>query len=358
MAQIGIIDPVQDPRWDRFVESHPFGWVCHLSDWKRVLEKTFSHMKGYYFALLDDSGVQIEAGLPVFHVKSCILGDRLVSIPFATLCDPLVSTGRQFGLLFSSVHELSKSLNCKWIEIRSMHAGAHIQGCDLGVSNDFYHHYLQLRERPEDLWKQFHRKAVRYSIRKAQRSGIELRRGDDISNPACVDEFFKLYKVTRKRLGLPLHPSRFFESLWHFLSPKGRIQILIAEKNHTVVGGLVVLKFKKRVSAEYISYDPNLKKLYPSHLLFWEAIQMASREGFDVFDFGRTDRHYQSLMEFKDRWATKAVSLPQFFYPPHAVSAASQNPGSMKQRLLGAVCKHAPDFAQAAIGEFCYRHLG
>jgi CelD/BcsL family acetyltransferase involved in cellulose biosynthesis len=358
MDKIILIDPVQDPRWDRFVENHPAGWVCHLSDWKQALESSFRQMKGYYFVLLDKTGEHIEAGLPVFHVKSCILGDRLVSIPFATLCDPLVSHPSQFRLLFSSVQALSQSLNCKWIEIRSTHAGSHIQGCDLAESNGFKHHYLELKQQPEDLWRQFHRKAVRYAVRKAQKNGIKIRRGYDTPDASCVDEFFRLYRKTRRRLGLPLQPFRFFQSLWHFLSPQGRVQILIAEKDRTVVGGLLVLKFKERVSAEYISYDPNLRKLYPSQLLFWEAIQMASREGFGVFDFGRTAHHYQGLMKFKDRWATKAVSLPQFFYPPNAVHSVPQDRGSLKQRLLSAVCQHAPDFAQTAIGEFCYRHLG
>ena len=28
------IDPLKDPRWDTFVENHPFGWIVHLSGWK------------------------------------------------------------------------------------------------------------------------------------------------------------------------------------------------------------------------------------------------------------------------------------------------------------------------------------
>ena len=87
MTGVVFIDPVSDHRWDKFVESHPYGWLCHLSGWKKVLEKSFSHMRGYYPVLLN--GSEIKAAMPIFQVKSWLTGQRLVSIPFASLCDPL-----------------------------------------------------------------------------------------------------------------------------------------------------------------------------------------------------------------------------------------------------------------------------
>ena len=67
-----IIDPVKDPRWDKFVEGHPFGLICHLSGWKQVLEESFPHMKGYYLALLNHDNESIRAALPIFEVKSVL----------------------------------------------------------------------------------------------------------------------------------------------------------------------------------------------------------------------------------------------------------------------------------------------
>jgi len=73
MSTIKLIDPITDPRWDKFVESHPFGWVCHLSGWKQVLEKSFKHIQGYCFVLVDEND-NIKAGLPVYELKSCLAG--------------------------------------------------------------------------------------------------------------------------------------------------------------------------------------------------------------------------------------------------------------------------------------------
>ena len=67
-GNVQIINPITDDRWDRFVESHPFGWICHLSGWKKMLESTFPHIKGHYIALLDSNG-NIQAALPIFEVR-------------------------------------------------------------------------------------------------------------------------------------------------------------------------------------------------------------------------------------------------------------------------------------------------
>jgi hypothetical protein len=63
MNQIALIDPVQNKRWYEFVENHPFGWICHLSGWKQVLGNSCKHMKGYYFALMDETGENIRFDL-------------------------------------------------------------------------------------------------------------------------------------------------------------------------------------------------------------------------------------------------------------------------------------------------------
>ena len=89
MTDVILLDPVSDTRWDPFVENHPYGWICHLSGWKHVLEKSFKQMKGYYLTLEDNN--RIKAALPIYEIKSIITGKRLVSIPFATLSDPLVT---------------------------------------------------------------------------------------------------------------------------------------------------------------------------------------------------------------------------------------------------------------------------
>ena len=90
--------PDETAEWDAFVARHPLGLVYHLSAWTRVLETAFPHIQGRFLVLKDGADGSIRAGLPVYTVKSWLLGRRVISVPFASFCDPLVSSAAEFDL--------------------------------------------------------------------------------------------------------------------------------------------------------------------------------------------------------------------------------------------------------------------
>lgn len=192
MKHVSLIDPMKTDQWDEFVRDHPFGWICHLSGWKEVLEKSFRHMKGHYLVLRNSSD-DITAALPLFEVKSWLTGNRLVSIPFATLCDPLISTGEEMEILLEGTLNLLKEFRASYIEIRSFRASSLFQTGKLGVRHFYKHHYLELKADPEELKKSFHRSCVRQRIARALRSGLSLKVGEDGSD---LKRFYLLYTLT------------------------------------------------------------------------------------------------------------------------------------------------------------------
>ena len=216
MNRVDIIDPAQDERWDPFVKQHPFGWVAHLSGWKRVLETSFPHMKGHYFVVVDPQTNEIRAGLPVFEIRSWLTGNRLVSIPFATLSDPLVSNPADMEALLQAARHLLEKMSFSYLEIKSYQAVPFIGEKNLVDGCFFKHHYLDLAKGPEALWGNFNYKAVRYEINKAQKQKLAVRAADSENDFA---QFYQLYTLTRKRLGLPSQPRRLFQdALGHILA--------------------------------------------------------------------------------------------------------------------------------------------
>src|SRR5207248_7891612 len=86
----------EDDLWDAFVVRHPHGLIYHRACWRRVLEEAFPHIRGRFLALCDGATGEMAAGMPVYTVKSWMLGNRVVSLPYATVCDPLITDGSQF----------------------------------------------------------------------------------------------------------------------------------------------------------------------------------------------------------------------------------------------------------------------
>ena len=355
MENLVEIDPVKDPRWDEFVESHPFGRIAHLSGWKKVLEGTFGHIKGHHLALLDDKKEKIRAGLPIFEVRSSLRGSRLVSIPFATLSDPLIKTYSEGEELLNAVKHSGRNLSISQIEIRTFYSSPMIKRDEFACDSFFKHHFLSLEKTPEELLKSFHYDRVRKKIHRVQNGKLRLHLAAD---EADLQGFYNHYAKDRKRLGLPLPPYTWFKLLWENFHESDRLSILLAELEGERIGGLLIFKFKERVSAEAIGWDHNFVKAYPSHFLYWEAIKMGYFRGYKIFDFGRTAPTNLNLMDFKSRWGTEIRDLPQFIYPAGKYRNNRGGEGTISYKLLRRVIKNTPDSLQGLIGRFCYRHMG
>jgi hypothetical protein len=349
-----FVDPGADSRWDKFVENHPLGWITHLAGWKKSLEKTFPHMKGFYLALLDEDHRTLKAALPLFAVKSWLTGKRLVSIPFATLCDPLISTQEELEDLLVGAKNLLKEVGGSHIEIKSFKGIDFMKDNGFWIHDYYQHHFLVLPEDKEKLKSSFHRTCVRQRISRAYKSQLILREG----NESDLKRFYRLHVNTRRRLGLPPQPLLFFKSLQAEFGGSKFMTVLFAEKNKQDIASIILFKFKDRVSAEFLATDERFFSMSPNHFLFWEAIKSAYAGGYKIFDFGRTSPQNENLMAFKKHWGTQVMSLPQFFYPERLPGKTIINEKSIGYMMLTKICKYLPDSALKSMGKFCYHHLG
>lgn len=356
MSSVTFINPSEDQRWDRFVESHPNGLICHLSGWKEVLEGSFPHIKGHFPVILDAQTNGIRGGVPLYLVSSPFTGRRLVSVPFATLGTPLALTTGEMEELLSAAIQLAEHLSAQRIEIRTL-ASVPLGHPRYERLDYFKHHFLCLDEPMDRLFKRLHRTSVRQLVSRSEKCGLECCTG-------CTYEdlrgFFDSYIDLRKRLGLPPQPFRFFENLWRVFAPSGKFRLFQALYRGKPVAGLVVFQFKNRVSAEFITADEKYGHLHPSHFLYWQAIKFSSEQGLEVFDFGRTSPNNVGLMAFKQRWGTKVCELPQYWYPCSINGGAllANAEHSLKYRAIKFLTRKSPRALLPYLGELCYRHLG
>jgi hypothetical protein len=356
MRSISIIDPTKSAEWDKFVENHPFGQIYHLSSWKTILESCFKHIKGYYYVLRDIAGNEIEAGLPVYKVRSWLTGNRLVCAPFATLFDPLVSSSSQLNVLSKALIEASHQLNCSHVEIRTHEAGRYFENTDYAASRFFKLHYLSLDSSPDALRRNFHRTCVRQRIARAEKSGLRLKIADQKSD---LLDFYNLLIMTRIRRGLPPQPFSFFRALWDEFRPLNLLTILIAQKDGQSIAALLLLTFKDRVSVEFAASNEAFRCYSPIHYLFWKAIKLAHEKGFRIFDFGRTSPNNVSLMDFKERWGTESIDLAHFYYPRQVADGNDRKEENWKYSIIHELISlKIPPAFKKFIGAMCYRHMG
>lgn len=145
---------------------------------------------------------------------------------------------------------------------------------------------LDLTFEEDALLARMHQK-TRYNVRLAQRRGVVVR-------PAGVRELDLLYRIyaeTSVRDGFVIRPAAYYRQVWGDFASAGLAQPFLAEVEGEPVAGLIVYRFAARAWYLYgMSRDLHRERM-PNHLLQWEAIRWARRQGCRSYDFwGAPDR--------------------------------------------------------------------
>jgi len=343
--------------WDSFVSRHPLGLIYHLSSWKRMLESAFGHIRGQFLILRDGDG-QIQAGLPVYIVRSLLLGNRTVSVPFATMCDPLISTKEEFNLLWPAIEGAAVKHRSRRIEIRTRHINLDCMPAPLTAGRRYKHHVLPLGEPADALFRRFHKSSICRAVEKAGREGVVV---EERQHERDLGVFHSFLIATRRKHSLPPMPIAFFQAMHRSLSPE-RLALYIAMHAGKPVGGILISKFKDLWTTEYSGTADNaIRGVSP--LLYWKAIQCAKSSGAAYFSFGRTSLDNTGLLVHKRRWATIEEDLIDFISHRCATSALGHESPKHDRLVvydtaIRLVMRFAPPAVQKLVGNFCYRHLG
>lgn len=353
------LTPADEADWDDFANRHPLGLVYHLSAWRKTLEDAFPHIKGRYLVVRDQESGRIIAGLPVYTVRSWLLGNRMVGVPFASFSDPLVSSTEEFRELLPQIRSAFSRRNGRSLSVRTRQLTGEF-AADWGTPEAAYkHHYLPLDGQPDEIFARFNKTSVRQKVNKAVKSGISIVEAD---GPEAMRVCHAILADTRMRAALPPIPLTFYLALEKFMSPR-YLRIFLALQEGKPVACHLVLAHKDLWISEY---SGNTRDAIHgvNQLLYWETIKRALEAGAAAFSFGRTSATNQGLLTYKRRWATVEEDAGDFLIVA-GIAAGASSERQVKNRDEGApyralrfVLASAPRPVCELIGNFCYKHLG
>jgi CelD/BcsL family acetyltransferase involved in cellulose biosynthesis len=335
--QLAAID---DPRWTAFIESQPDATLFHHPAWVRVLAEAY----GYHPFLIihSDEDGEIVAGMPALDVRSAFRGRRQISLPFTDSCPPLARTSQ--GLTF-----FAEELNRWQVETQSsieVHGVLpDVDGVDR-VQVGFAHR-LPLEPDPDSVFSRFHPNIRRW-IRKSTREGLTVRIG---TSRADLEPFYRLHWQTRRRLGVPLQPRRFFDSLWRRVIEPGFGFVAFGYLGERPIAADLFLAWNGTLIGKFNASDQQFWSLRPNNLVVWAGIEWACRRGYRLLDFGKTDCDHHGLRSFKMGWGSTEVPL---FYSYLGGPASSPLDG-LAARVLTRVIQASPPVVCRVAGELLYR---
>jgi CelD/BcsL family acetyltransferase involved in cellulose biosynthesis len=335
---------IDDDRWLQFVLGHPEALPFHHPSWARVLSESYDY-PSFVLALVGEEG-RIKAGMPVIEIRKRFRPTRWVSLPFTDRCPPLATEEVMTARLIDLANRARAYAEVARLEVHSDLPGEeeiHRQG--RGVA-----HVLPLSRDPELTFGRFSRSQVQRSVRKAERDGLTLRRAETADE--LTDSFYGLHLRTRRRLGVPIQPRRFFDVLWRrVIAPRNGF-VLLACRGELPIAGAVFLTSGRTVVYKYGASEPSFWPLRPNHLIFWDAIRWSCENDFAAFDFGRSDFENRGLRNFKRGWG--AAEEPLVYA---SVGGELPRVGRLiSVSLLPLLIRRSPLWLCRTIGEATYRH--
>jgi hypothetical protein len=324
--------------------------VFHTVGWLTALRRTYGY-EPVAFTTSSPAG-ELENGLVFCHVNSWLTGRRLVSLPFSDHCEPLCDSVEEMHFLLRYLRAALDHREWKYFEIRPVAWNLSESGDGNGLypAETYFLHALDLRPDVGDVFRGLDKDSVQRRVRRAQRAGLVERCGN---SKDLLEEFYRLFVVTRSRHRVPPSPYAWFRNL---VDCQGQaLEVRLAYKDKTPVAGILTLQFRDIVYYKYGCSDARFNKLGATPWLLWRAIEAAKSNGATEFDLGRTEEDNPGLLEFKNHWVPKPKHLVYCRFP----AAASTHPkADWKLRAAKYAFAMMPSVLLRLTGRLLYRHAG
>jgi CelD/BcsL family acetyltransferase involved in cellulose biosynthesis len=262
-------------------------------------------------------------------------------MPFSDECPPLVSPGYEPRNLLLAADQLRRDAGAVSLQVRAAIPGDTRQRQEAWTST------LALPKQVEDLDR-----IVRHSLRRQARSaaaqGVTVRVGRRLRD---MDSFFRLHQGTRRRLGAPVQPRRYFTLLWQLALAPGHGVLLLAEWRGEVIAAAIFLQGGQTVTYKYGASDRLRWSLFPNQAIFWTALSQSIGRGFSEVDFGRSDFGQDGLKKFKENWGAESRPL----YYTWTTPPQGRDVFRATSKLLRPLIQHSPSLVARGLGELFYR---
>ncbi|HZA99050.1 MAG TPA: GNAT family N-acetyltransferase [Gemmatimonadales bacterium] len=347
-----VITTEPPPDWEAYARAR--GSFYHLPQWAECLHDIYRLRLEYYSARTHwtpGSAVGLEGIMAVAEIPPLVGPRRMVSLPFSYAAGPLATQPSTAEALLRALRESARGRGMPRVEVKSRGEFPPESG---------YHrtsHYSTY-EVPTDggeaeVWARLHPGSTQRSIRKGEKAGMVVRRGDTTQDWLIMAQ---LEERTAHSHGLPAPPRRFFTEGCRRLQTQELADVYLAfTRAGQRAAAITVWKGPRSWIYAFGASDPAYLEQRPNHVLLWSAIRDASAAGC-TFDLGRVAPEQEGLVEFKRRWGGQAIPLAYDYWPePGGLNIAARDRGMLA--TAASVWSRLPA-SVARLGTGLYRYLG
>jgi Acetyltransferase (GNAT) domain len=324
--------------WEALAASHPEATLYHRRPWLEVLWRAF----GVYPSVAIIGEYKSTLAACLLAPGGNPLRRSLISLPFSDFCPPLAVDDSALDSLMSGLSGLAAQSR---LEIRGVAASA-----PWHVLNHFQRWTL-------DLWRPFQAieraadREVRRHLRRALEAGVTVECSRDAE---AIDCFFNLQLESRRRLGVPSQPLKFFRLVHEVFAKLDSIEVWFASHQGKRIAAVVVLRDDDVLHAKWsarIAGSPD----GASHSIFMSIVEQHALRARSL-DFGRTDSRNRGLSRFKRELGAAPSGLPYSYFPQMPNVTSAENLTGVWQ-TASSVWRKLPLPVTRVLNNLTYRYL-
>ncbi len=335
MLEVVELRESDEPDWDEYVEHAQDASPYQLISWKRVMDKIYGYPSHY---LMAKRGGHIEGVLPLFELKSRIIGHSLTTPP-GGIC---AESEEAAVALIERAKELTDSANAKYLALRDSQ-----KEWNAGLFS-VREHYTMIRDLPvqtDELWKSLDKRLQRH-VRLARNGDLQVSLGDG----EYLDDFYAVYKIFLRDIGTPTFGRALVRNVVEEFGDK--LLICCVRWQGHLIGAYSAFLFGDAILGAWGGSVHKYLDRRPNHMIYWTYMQYGCEHGFRRIDLGRSRKgsgHYQ----FKKGWGAQPRPLYQQYYlngisQPPAVGRSLED--NARYRLFVNLWRRLPLALSEALG--------
>jgi len=330
--------PADASAWQRYVQAHPLATVFHRLAWSRAVHEAYGHRPVHLMAWKAD---RLAGVLPLFLIKSVLVGRALVSVPYATYGGILADSREIATLMLQYAKGLCAVLAAGYLELR------HRDPVDLGLTEiDRYHTFRKsLPDDPKLVLPSLPRKA-----RTAARRGL-IALGPDAAQfgPELLDVVYDLYAATMRRLGSPNYRRQLLHALQDHYDED--CVCMVVKDQGRPVAGVVSYVFRDEIVPYFSGSLADGMAKRANNLMYLRLMEYAVRRGLRRFDFNRTRRDNRGPYDFKRHHGFEPAPLHYQIFLHDGNELPNLSPSNRKYALAGRIWRRLPLWLTRPAGE-------
>jgi FemAB-related protein (PEP-CTERM system-associated) len=330
-------------QWDEYVIAHPQGTVYHLWHWRQIVSVVHGHKPHYLIASTEGRFVGI---LPLFHNKSFLFGNSLVSTSFCPYGGPVCDNLEAEQALIESSSMLKERLGARTLEFKRLNRSEFVREDRFQDMNVTFRKALSSND--EENLNAIPRKQ-RAMVRKGIKNGLTAELSD-------VETFYQMFADNIHRHGTPATPIKFFNEIKKSFGNDCEV-MAVRDSTGIVVSAVFTIYFRDEVLPIFAGDLPQARDCAANDFKYWAVMRHAVGRGCKVFDFGRSKKG-TGAFSFKSNWGFEPTQL-YYEYPGLGTSEMpSNNIMNPKYQLMIKTWRKLPRGLVNWLGPIVVRGLG